>query len=119
MEWLWIAALAWVVLAIPLALVTGRYLVRADERRARLIRPTEAAPHHPADGPAPNSPPDPARPVATRRSRPLASARLIARSVHPKGRERRASEPEPEPEESTTRPPSGSQRRRWTTPHWR
>jgi hypothetical protein len=31
MDWVWIAALAWVVVAIPLALLVGRYLLRSDE----------------------------------------------------------------------------------------
>ncbi len=34
MDWIWIAALAWAAVSLPLALVTGRYLRRSDERDA-------------------------------------------------------------------------------------
>jgi len=35
MDWLWIAALSWTAVALPLALLTGIYLRRSDRRQAR------------------------------------------------------------------------------------
>lgn len=46
MDWIWIAALVWAAVSLPLALVTGRYLRRSDERdaaRDRYLRRFPAA----------------------------------------------------------------------------
>jgi len=116
MDWLWIAALAWILLAVPLALVTGRYLTRADERNAQLYSRSESARETPTDEPGPDSARDMPQP-APRRRRELTSALLIVRSFHVRGRDRPA--PEPDPENGTARLPGTSRRRSRTTPHWR
>jgi hypothetical protein len=116
MEWLWIAALAWAVLAIPLALLIGRYLVRSDELAAARDGRVDRAEPPGQEKPATTSSLDrllPAAPSHRRRSTPSA---LLTRAVHPTGREKRASGSASA--NGITNPPPRSQRRRRPTPHW-
>lgn len=77
MDWVWIAALGWVVLSLLLALIIGWYLRRSDERDTRIARAGgTGAPTH---GPQPAAPSAQGGPRSRRRrARPFSSPHMLA-----------------------------------------
>ena len=101
MDWVWIAALSWIGLSLPLALLIGRYLRGCDQRAARRA----PSPHDLEAGagppdPAPSSPPHRA---ARRKCAGTAPVETGGQGERAHGREDAATvEP---------RPPAGARRR--------
>ena len=78
MDWVRIAALAWVAVALPLALLTGRYLRRADQRENR--RDVRSPIDEQRTAPGRRRPASRPRPGATGRRAPYRLPGAIARS---------------------------------------
>ena len=61
MDWVWHAALIWVAVALPLALLTGHLLLRADRRDPPVVV-SQSTDAHPAEEPQQFTPEPPAAP---------------------------------------------------------
>jgi hypothetical protein len=81
MDWVWHAALIWVAVALPLALLTGHLLLRADRRDPPVVV-SQSTDAHPAEEPQQFTPEPPAAPRRRTRSGP---SDVFTRTLHPTG----------------------------------
>jgi hypothetical protein len=105
MAWVWTAALVWVALALLLALLTGRFLRRSDQRETRPDAPADD--RSAADSRSETAPPVPLRPRAAHRNGRSRLPSTVARAVVAPGCFHRTT-PGPGPDLGEQRPDSGN-----------
>ena len=105
MDWVWHAALIWVAVALPLALLTGHLLLRADRRDAPVVvsQSTDLPPAKESQEFTPEPPPAPRRRT---RSGP---SNAFARTLHPTGSGRTRPAGGAKPDRSAPQPPTAPQ----------